>query len=1086
VPSLESFGLSKPRLRQIFGSAFQKGLVYSGLGKVQRVSYLPLKSRVEAEVEGSDEALYRLSIRLTREGSRVDVDSDCECPVGYLCKHAAAALVHLLEQGESTPARGGSDWAQWLDEIARLNATDTPAAQLDERASVRFLLTESELGTSPRKPLLRPLEVRVGRDGRELLREFRLGTGTQGLNLGLFGRQEANWLREWSDLPWINQGGHGWRLIDAPDALDLLRELAAQARLHWHALNAPPLKWMEGRALNWEWALADSGSQQLRPAADGSEVLRIGADLLAIDAERAEFGLLNRPRERALIRALLATPPIPPDQAVELDELIAKAPPSLNLKRPLGLKPLAPEHIKPIPVLSIEALSYSAIPPAELLAMAHLLTAELKFAYGSTIVPGGSKQKRFARAEDGHVRSFERDPASEAAARIALKELNFARAPYAFAGRNDVERYTLPPRAQTQGLVRWLNAELKPALGERGFRIELLPGRDVELKDPVSALAVDLNEVEDGRWFDANLTVELDGRQIDLLPLLLDALKSGQFRRSGNDDFLIDVGHQTLLPVAREKIEPLLKWLEEIAPFLVAGKGVKLPKLEAALLATLDPERVRQSSEALARLIDGLRAGETLEAVEPPEALNATLRPYQLRGLAWLQFLSLHGLGGLLADDMGLGKTVQVIAHLLLEKQAGRLDRPALVVAPTSVLPNWRAELKRFAPTLKLLLLNGPDREQFFAAIDQVDVVLTSYALLPRDEEELKRHPFHVLVLDEAQAIKNPKSLAHQVARRLDTRLRLSLTGTPVENHLGELKAQFDVLMPGFLGSDAEFRRLYRAPIEKLGDLDRQQRLRRRIAPFLLRRTKTEVATELPPKTAIAELIELDPRQRELYESIRLTMNDKVFAAIAERGLSQSRITILDALLKLRQVCCDPRLLPNEFKRAPPLSAKLEHLKDLLPQLIEDGRRILLFSQFTSMLELIREALVELDIGYEYLSGETVDREAPVKRFQAGSKPVFLLSLKAGGVGLNLTAADTVIHFDPWWNPAVEEQATDRAYRIGQDKPVFVYSLIAAGTVEEKLQALKDRKRALADGLFDENGGSSAALDLDALRELLA
>ena len=1086
MPSLESFGLSKPRLRQIFGSAYQKGLVYSGLGKVLEVNFSPLKSRIEARVEGSLDNVYQLTAKISREGSRVDIDSDCGCPVGYLCKHAAAALVHLLEQGESSHAKPGSDWSQWLDEINSLSGTPEPNSPSEDQAIVRFLITESELGGPPKKLLLRPLEVRSGRDGRELIREFRLGTGTQGMNLTQFSRQESNWLREWSDLPWINQAGHGWRLVDAPEALELLKELSAHERLHWQALNAHPLKWLEGGRVSWEWQLEDSGAQVLTPTAGSAQVLRVGADLIMIDPQRGELGALNSVDERALVRALLATPVIQPEQALELDQLLEATPAKFEIKRPLGLTALPVERPKPRPKLLIQAASYSTVAPADLLTMAHLLNAELKFAYGSLLIPGASKQKRFSRADGGHVRTIERNPAAESAARLRLRELNFARATWALA-RGDAEIYTLPPRAQTLGLVRWFAKELKPALEASGFTVELLPGRGLKLLEQPETLALNLTDTQDSQWFSANLTIEVDGEQIDLLPALLAAIKSGGFRRTGNDDFLLSLSHDRLLPIAREKLEPLLLWLEEIVQFWGGGSDpLRVPRVEAALLAGLNPEHVRQTSEALQRLVEKLGNSAKCELVAAPAGLLATLRPYQLHGLNWLQFLRENQLNGILADDMGLGKTIQVLAHIQTEKLAGRLTQPALVVAPTSVLPNWRAEARRFTPDLKVLAINGPDREERFREIAQADIVLSTYPLLSRDEEVLLNHSFHLLVLDEAQAIKNPKSLAHQVVKRLRAKHRVSMTGTPVENHLGEIKAQFDVLMPGFLGSDAEFRRIYRTPIEKLGDIDKQARLRKRIAPFLLRRTKTEVASDLPPKTAISELIELDPRQRELYESIRLVMNERVFAAIAQRGIGQSRITILDALLKLRQVCCDPRLLKQELKRGPPPSAKLEHLKELLPQLIEDGRRILLFSQFTSMLELIRVELDQLEISYEWLTGDTVDREGAVNRFQTGSAPMFLLSLKAGGVGLNLTAADTVIHFDPWWNPAVEEQATDRAYRIGQDKPVFVYSLIAAGSVEEKMLALKERKRALADALYDDTGGSKGDLNLDDLRELLA
>lgn len=462
------------------------------------------------------------------------------------------------------------------------------------------------------------------------------------------------------------------------------------------------------------------------------------------------------------------------------------------------------------------------------------------------------------------------------------------------------------------------------------------------------------------------------------------------------------------------------------------------------------------------------------------------MRPYQRRGLAWLGLIAETGLGGILADEMGLGKTVQTLAHLLAERAAGRLDRPALVVCPTSLVANWRAEAARLAPGLRVLTLHGPKRAEAFATAGQHDLVLTTYALLPRDAAALEAVAWHAVVLDEAQAIKNPASQAARAAARLKARHRLCLTGTPIENHLGELWSQASFLVPGLLGDHRRFGRVFRGPIEKQGDAARRDLLARRLAPFVLRRTKAEVAAELPPRTEIVRRVELAGAQRDLYETVRLAMHERVRREIAAHGFARSRIVILDALLKLRQVCCDPRLvkLAATGARAQP-SAKLAHLLGMLAELAAEGRRVLLFSQFTAMLDLIRPELAAAGTGFVELTGGTVDRATPVARFQAGEAPVFLLSLKAGGVGLNLTAADTVILYDPWWNPAVEAQAADRAHRIGQDKPVFVYKLIAEGTIEERMLELQERKRALAAGVLDaaggEHGAAFAEVDLDAL-----
>jgi len=450
-----------------------------------------------------------------------------------------------------------------------------------------------------------------------------------------------------------------------------------------------------------------------------------------------------------------------------------------------------------------------------------------------------------------------------------------------------------------------------------------------------------------------------------------------------------------------------------------------------------------------------------------------------------LNALAEAGVGGVLADDMGLGKTLQLITHLLALKQSGALAQPALVVVPTSLIPNWQAEVARFAPDLKVLALHGPQRSEDFSQLGAQDIVLTSYALLPRDVVTLRKQPFALIVLDEAQQVKNPRTQARRAVLSLRAPRCVCLTGTPLENHLGELWSQVDLAVPGLLGDEGAFRRHYRVPIEKQRDDECQARLNHRLAPFILRRTKAQVASELPPKTEITRRVVLDGRQRELYESLRLTLADELREVIAQRGIAHSGIVVLDALLKLRQVCCDPRLVKLEAARGVRESAKFELLMDMLPALLAEGRKVLLFSQFTEMLKLIALELDRKRIRYVMLTGETRDRAEPVKRFQDGDVPLFLLSLKAGGVGLNLTAADTVIHYDPWWNPAAEAQASDRAHRIGQDKPVFVFRLITADTVEERIEELKARKAELAEAVL-EGGGARERLsfdqdDLDAL-----
>ena len=598
-------------------------------------------------------------------------------------------------------------------------------------------------------------------------------------------------------------------------------------------------------------------------------------------------------------------------------------------------------------------------------------------------------------------------------------------------------------------------------------------------------------------WFELELGIVVNQNRVALLPLLV------QLIRNAPNDFDPEVlavhadadqmlatladGVRVALPWGR--LKPILGTLGELYFNDKIKTKVRLSTLDAARLEELargtdlrwtGGEQLRETGRKLSQF-------GSVQKVPTPAGLQATLRDYQADGLAWMQFLREYNLAGILADDMGLGKTVQTLAHILIEKESGRMTRPALVIAPTSLMTNWQEESARFAPSLRVLLLQGKERMDLFDKIEEYDLVLTTYALLPRDEEKLREHEYHLVILDESHYIKNTRSKAAQSAGLLNARHRLCLSGTPLENHLGELWSQFHFLLPGLLGDEKTFNSQFRHPIERQDDPLRRALLNRRIRPFLLRRTKDNVAKELPPKTEMVRKVELTGAQRDLYETVRLAMDKKVRDEIDKKGVARSQIVILEALLKLRQVCCDPRLvkaLPARKKDSG--SAKLVDLMQMVDDLLEEGRKILVFSQFTSMLELIQAELDARRIPYALLTGETRDRAAQVAAFQQGAVPLFLISLKAGGVGLNLTAADTVIHYDPWWNPAAENQATDRAWRIGQDKPVFVYKLIAKGTLEEKIQLLQQKKSDLANSILAEGESHKLALTQEDLQAIFA
>jgi superfamily II DNA or RNA helicase len=525
------------------------------------------------------------------------------------------------------------------------------------------------------------------------------------------------------------------------------------------------------------------------------------------------------------------------------------------------------------------------------------------------------------------------------------------------------------------------------------------------------------------------------------------------------------------------------------------------------------------------------QSGDAKLECPPLGDLETVLRPYQKQGVAWLGFLRENGFGGILADEMGLGKTLQTLAFLKSLRNAecgmrsdgpqgapaaipqSAIRNPHLIVCPTSLVFNWVAEARKFTPELKVLALHGPDRHSRFEQIGAHDIVVTSYALIRRDAERYRELEFDTVALDEAQHIKNRQTQNAQAVKAVRACHRIVLTGTPLENSVLDLWSIFDFLMPGYLGTARDFRERYELPIAKEKDAKAQTRLARRLRPFMLRRLKAEVASDLPAKLEQVSFCELTPDQRSVYQQLIEASRKEVLEAVGAQGVAKSRMVVLTALLRLRQVCCDLRLLKlekrsdgamecgSDAKTSPALqhsdtptlpsaassSGKLDLFGELLEEVIDGGHRLLVFSQFVGMLTLLKEKLTAEGIEFCYLDGSTTDRAGVVDRFQTNAAiPVFLISLKAGGVGLNLTGADTVVHFDPWWNPAVEDQATDRAHRIGQTKVVTSYKLITRDTVEEKILTLQNRKREIIQATIGGEAEFAAALNWEEIQELLA
>ena len=601
------------------------------------------------------------------------------------------------------------------------------------------------------------------------------------------------------------------------------------------------------------------------------------------------------------------------------------------------------------------------------------------------------------------------------------------------------------------------------------------------------------------QWFDLGVVFASDGGEkfatADIQRLLL----SGQnHKRLKNGKMaVIDSG----------AVEELQEVLLDCAPQQHAD-GYRIGNAQAGFLeATLRQHGNWQVAAPSAwRDRAAQQTGEAILECPPLGELENVLRPYQKHGVGWLQFLRTNGFGGILADEMGLGKTLQTLAFFqacrrrreeaATDSQNQKADpsqralaatQPHLIVCPTSLVFNWVAEAKKFTPELKVLALHGPDRHALFAEIKNCDVVVTSYALLRRDAEKYRELEFDTTVLDEAQHIKNRQTQNAQAVKAEKSKHRLVLTGTPLENSVLDLWSIFDFLMPGYLGAAKDFRERYEQPIAKDKNAEAQSRLARRLRPFMLRRHKRDVAKDLPAKLEQVSFCELTPDQRTVYQQVIEASRNEILAAVGADGLAKSRMVVLSALLRLRQVCCDLRLLKLENVKPANASGKLDLFGELLEEVIDGGHRVLVFSQFVSMLTLLKERLAEENIEFCYLDGSTTNRAAVVEKFQnTPTIPVFLISLKAGGTGLNLTGADTVIHFDPWWNPAVEDQATDRAHRIGQNRVVTSYKLITRDTVEEKILLLQNRKRDVIQATLGGEEEFASSLNWAEIQELLA
>lgn len=1022
-----------------------------------------------ARVQGTRARPYRVEARLElgADGSVETLTGWCACPVGHRCKHLAAVTRLLLaETLPERPARASAD--EYLEWAHRLVADGTAAnAPATKRPSRRLLFVVDPEDDEGVPPMVHPTAVSLTRQGYGRERSVDLDADP---------RQARGWIAPedrllYTELRLRERQAFGYghlapRLPPDETGPALLQRLVETERCHLRSPQGPALSWGPPHPASVGWRIDHRGVQRPRFEGLPKGVLLLGLrPPCFVDPSSGACGLVESGLSPAVAQSLLHAPPLSPEAAAELDPsrwpADAELPPPRRLSFAMGPRTSPRGHLN----LRTEGdRSY----------------ARLTFRYGEAITDPDDPEPLASGIRDATVVvQAPRDRGGELSLTARMFEAGL------------VDRSTEAVDHEGRWPSRWEAPDDEAWLAFVGEGAELLrdEGWLVEIDDDfawdltaVDGWFLETEEQPSGDWFALSLGVEVDGERVSILPAVTRVLAHG--RPIPAHGVVLELPGRRRVRVPKARLSSIVSVLLELfgnRPLDADGR-LLLPRADAGRLVELDPTQDLRwlGPTRLHGLAKQIGEGIGSEPVVPPPGLRVELRDYQRTGLAWLQGLRSLAVGGVLADDMGLGKTVQTLAHLLVEQDAGRLDRPCLVVAPTSVLPVWMEQAGRFAPSLRTLLYHGPQRARAVGDIAAHDVVVTSYAIALRDVDLLAEVPLHLLVLDEAHAIKNSSAKITRAVRRLVARTRLCLSGTPMENDLTELWSQLDFLNPGLLGTPRRFQQLFAGPVSE-GDTERAHLLSRRIAPFVLRRTKEDVLPELPPKTELIRYADLGREQRDVYEAVRLGAESEVRSAIERQGLARTQIGVFEALLKLREACCDPRLLPFEQAKRSTSSAKLELLMQLLTEeMLPAGRRVLVFSQFTRMLSLIGEALDARGIEWLKLTGRTRKRQEVVERFTHGDAPVFLVSLKAGGVGLNLTAADTVVLYDPWWNPAAEDQAADRTHRIGQTRPVLVCKLVARGTVEERMLELQARKRRLADAVLDPAArrGSTGRLSL--------
>ncbi len=1011
--------------------------------------------QIMATTQGSD--LYKQTINVYNRGASIKLLGQCSCYVGINCKHIiSASLAHLDSVSEDEIIDDGriqSDAlkvTQWLDQLLAVEDEE------ENFATSTVLLYELRMSRSM-------MDVDMTLYTARVLKSGGFGKVNKARPTAIFSNFSTPEYFRAADkeaIPYFKALGGGKEVtVSLRGKLGaLLLEAAIQTgRCFWQRSHTKPIAMGSPRILQTKWLDVDGYHSRLGFDIGDESVMMHTQPIFYCDTKAKIVGLIESDLSQRQLELLKQAPIVSNEHKKSVSHKLAH---KLDLPMTGHEDITLIEDAQPKPLI-------------RLFSQKKRYGINLDFVYDNVTIEGLPLRVSTFIDTENPVRVM----------RNQSLEKNYLSMLFGYGFVIDKEKLIPDPdKTQSEQIQSWhALLEARSSLEEAGFVVEIEESFDYRFE---SITEVDVSIEPESHWFDVTMHIDVNGEQLPLLPVISQLIEQKRALDDLPQSMYFAISDTQFISLDARVFKPILKMIYELFGEY-SGEGLKLTSYDARVLDNLRGKEFGfRKPHELTTLSAELKHLEERKPVSVAKGLDATLRDYQVAGVTWLDFLRQYGFGGILADDMGLGKTLQTLAHLLHEKESGRMDKPVLIVAPTSLLGNWRKEAAHFTPNLKVAVSHGNARKKILQSLKDYDLIVTTYSLIHNDLEKLKKQTFYYLILDEAQKIKNSRSQSAQAVKKIQAEHFLALTGTPMENHLGELWSIFDVVAQGLLGSEKHFKELYQKPIEKEQDQTRQEMLNRRIQPFMMRRTKQKVAKELPAKTEIVHTIPFDNDQATLYETIRVTMEKKVRDAIKEMGLSKSHITILDALLKLRQVCCDPRLLTLPEAQKVGSSAKLSALLELVVEMVEEGRKILIFSQFTSMLDIIADALSQEELRFTQLTGATSNREKVIERFQSGEVDIFLISLKAGGVGLNLTQADTVIHYDPWWNPAAQDQATDRAYRIGQENPVFVYKLVIENSVEEKILAMQERKRALADNLFEHANEGMQSLDSGALLKL--